>query len=147
MATHTHRRHQPHASLVVAEMLEVEPTLEAVGAVPARPIRLSVSSVGVFPGGVLFLACDPNRELLEEQQRVHKAVISTAIGPWPYFDPGSWTPHITMAMGLTNQQLAEALPVVLDHLPIEGRLDEGGVEDGTTGEKWPSRQSRADQPE
>jgi hypothetical protein len=138
MATYAHRSHRPHASLVVAEMLDVQPTLDAVGAVPSVPIRLSVSAAGVFPGGILFLACDPNRELLAEQRRVRQAVLPLATDPWPYFDAGRWTPHITVAMDMTGGQLTEALTVVLDRLPLEGRFDGGGVEDGTTGERWPS---------
>jgi hypothetical protein len=63
--------------------------------------------------------------------------------PWPRFEPGTWTPHITTGWELTNERLARALPLVLDHLPIEGWLDQGGVEDGTTGEKWTSPELRA----
>jgi hypothetical protein len=138
MARHTHRRHRPHASLVVAEKLEARAALAAVGVVPRKPIRLSVSAVGVFPGGVLILVCDPERDLIDEQVRVHDAVAPLATDLWPLYHPGRWTPHITVAMNLTNQQLAEALPVVLDRLPIDGLFDTGGVEDGGTGGRWPS---------
>jgi hypothetical protein len=61
-----------------------------------------------------------------------------AVDPWPYYRPGAWTPHVTTCRALTDAQLASALPVVLDALPIEGWLDAGGVEDGTTGERWPA---------
>jgi hypothetical protein len=38
--------------------------------------------------------------------------------------------------------LTEALPIVLGHLPVEGALERGGVEDGTTGENWPASNGR-----
>jgi hypothetical protein len=136
MASHTHRLHQPHVSLIVAEHLPVRAALDAVGPVPPRPIRLLIEAAGVFPGGFLYLAVVPSAELLDEQRRVHEAVRSLAIEPWPHFEPGIWTPHITTGWALTDEQVAEALPLVLDCLPIEGSLDTGGVEDGGTGERW-----------
>ena len=136
MATHTHKLHQPHVSLTVAEQLPVRAALKAVAPVPTEPIRLLVNAAGVFPGGFLFLACVASRALLDEQLRVHQAVRMLAVDPWPYFEPGTWTPHITTGWALTTQQSAEALPLVLDCLPIEGWLESGGVEDGSTGEYW-----------
>jgi hypothetical protein len=67
---------------------------------------------------------------------VQEAVRPIAVSPWPYFEPGSWVPHITLAVDLADDQLAAALPIVARHLPIRGALDRGGVEDGSTGESW-----------
>jgi hypothetical protein len=86
----------------------------------------------------VFLACVPNEVLLAEQVRVHDAVRSLAVDPWPYFGAGSWTPHITTGWALPDAEFAAALPIVLASLPITGWLDRGGVEDGTTGEYWPA---------
>lgn len=66
MATHTHRLHQPHVSLIVAEHLPVSVSLEAVGPVPRQPIKLLIEAAGVFPDGFLFLACVANSDLLDE---------------------------------------------------------------------------------
>jgi hypothetical protein len=136
IATHTHGLHQPHVSLVVAGHLPVNASLEAVMAAPRKPIRLLIEATGVFPGGFLHLACVANHSLLDEQRRVHELVRPLVVDPWPHFEPGDWTPHITVGWELTTRQLAQALPMVLDNLPIEGWLDHGGVEDGTTGENW-----------
>jgi hypothetical protein len=139
LETHTHRRHQPHCSLSVAEELPADEALDAVGVVPARPIPLLIESVGVFPpNGALVLACVVNRALLDEQARVHHALASVLVRPLPHFEAGTWVPHVTLSMGLTSEQLARAIPLVLDRLPITGTLDHGGVEDGTTGEHWPA---------
>ena len=138
LASRTHRRHQPHVSLVVADDLVPESVLEVVGSVPRGPLRLLVSSPGVFPGGILFLTCVPNAALLEEQRRVHDLVAPMANGLRDHFTPGAWSPHLTNAYDLDDAQLARAVPVVLDHLPIEGWLTRGGVEDGDSGERWPA---------
>lgn len=123
----------------MAEHLRVDEALGLVGTVPTRPIRLQVASAGVFPSGVLFMACVMHQVLLDEQRRVHDAVESVLVEPWPYFRPGRWTPHITCAMDCRPEQMSEALSVILDHLPIQGSLNHGGIEDGTTGESWPSQ--------
>jgi 2'-5' RNA ligase len=138
-ATHTHRLHEPHVSLVVAEDFPVDVTLEAVGNVPRRAVPFRIESVGIFPDAkTLFLACVPNGALLEEQRRVHDAVIGLARDPWPWFKPDGWVPHITVSMSLTPGQLAEALPIAMQALPISGTFERGGLEDGTTGERWKS---------
>jgi hypothetical protein len=136
MSNHTHCKHVPHVSLFVAEHLPVMDALAAVGRVPTRPIRLRIVAAGMFSQGNLFLATVVTPGLLEEQRRVHDAIQPLADGPWPYFAPGTWTPHITMAWSLAPDQVGPALSIVLPRLPIEGQLDSAGVEDGTTGEHW-----------
>ena len=139
LATHTHRLHQPHLSLLVAEDLPVDATLNAIGATPSTPLGLMAGSVGIFPPmRTLFLACIVDGDLLAEQRRVHELAAPLARDPWPYFHPGRWVPHITLSMSLTPAEIATALPLILDHLPLEGTLVRGGVEDGSTGERWPT---------
>jgi len=139
LATHSHRLHQPHCSLSVAEELPADEALDAVGVVPSQPIPLLVGSVGVFPpNGTLFLSCVANQALLSEQRRVHRALAPMAVQPWPYFEFDAWVPHITLSMGMTPDELATAIPLVMDRLPILGTFDHGGVDDGTTGENWPA---------
>jgi hypothetical protein len=145
LATLSHGRHWPHVSLTVADDLPIEPTLAAVGAVPAEPIGLRIDAVGIFPpAGTLFLACLVHEHLLAEHRRVHDVVAPLAHKPWPYYRPGRWTPHITISQSLTPDQIAAALPAVMAALPLEGSLDSGGVEDGTTGDRWPTPPARVD---
>jgi hypothetical protein len=134
--SYTHRRHRPHLSLYVAEVLPPEEALSAVVPVPSEPIPLHIENLGLFPQGVLFLACVPNSKLLEEQVRVRKAVQSLASGPWPFFGEGHWVPHLTISWSLEAAQIARAFPLLSAALPIHGRLDRGGIEDGTTGDHW-----------
>jgi hypothetical protein len=90
-----------------------------------------------FPRFSLYLAPVASDELLKEQERVQTAVEPLASRPWPHFEKGAWIPHITTGWFLKEHEMAAALPLVLDALPLLGCLDRGGVEDGTTGENWP----------
>jgi hypothetical protein len=123
----------------VAEELSVDDALGAVGVVPSQPIPLLVDSAGVFPPSTaLFLACVVTEALVTEQHRVHAAVSPLADRPWPHFERDRWIPHITVSWSLTPGELAVAVPLVLERLPIAGTFDRGGIEDGTTGEYWPA---------
>jgi hypothetical protein len=138
LATHTHRLHQPHVSLVVAEHLDIEAVHAAVGTVPAIRVRCRMNVAGFFPGGVLMLPLVPSTELLVEHQRVSTALGELAVGRWAHTEPSLWTPHITCAYGIAPDQIAAATAIVLEFLPLHGYLTGGGIEDGTTGENWPS---------
>jgi 2'-5' RNA ligase len=121
----------------VAEELPADEALDAVGVLPSQRIPLLVGSVGVFPPDrALFLACVANQPLLSEQRRVHRALAPLSVRPWPFFEFNAWVPHITLSMGMTADELATAIPVVVTRLPIFGAFDHGGVEDGTSGENW-----------
>ena len=138
LENHTHRLHQPHVSLVVADDLDPEAASSAVGTVPATLIACRVEMVGFFPGGVLLLPLVPSLELLGEQQRVSAALGGLATGRWAHTAPGVWTPHMTCAYGIAPDQATTALAIALEHLPLNGYLTTGGIEDGTTGANWPS---------
>jgi 2'-5' RNA ligase superfamily len=143
LASHTHGRHQPHVSLVVGEGLSPHEVLEVLPALPWEPLRLVLNSAGVFPGGVLFLACVPTVPLLEVQRSVHRLVVPLTERPCAYSIPDIWTPHVTISFGLSGEQLGRALPLVLEHLPIEGWLAGCGVEDGDSGDRWPAGEASA----
>ena len=139
LATETHCSHRPHVSMLVAHWLPERETLEALARVPARPLPLLVSSCGVFPGGILFLACVPSDGLLEEQRRVYEAVAPLCKGLWgDSYAPDVWTPHITISWRLDDEQLSRAVPLVVGQLPLTGWFTHGGIEDGDTGERWES---------
>jgi hypothetical protein len=141
LETHTHRLHQPHVSLVVAEDLDVQAASAAVGVVPAKPIPCRASVAGFFPGGVMLLPLVASAALLDEQIRVSTALEGLATGRWPHTQPGVWMPHMTCAYGITADQVDSAVTIALKYLPLTGYLTIGGVEDGTTGEQWPSERT------
>ena len=128
LATHTHRRHQPHVTLVVAD--RVVPG----GVAAIRGEQLQLVGPGVFggDGGFLFLTVAPTRRLVEEQ-----AVLESACEDvWPDYRPGVWLPHVTLAVGLTDQQLAEGMTICRAvPLPILASVREVSVADPDTGKQ------------
>ena len=58
----------------------------------------------MFPGGFLYLACVASDELLDEQRRVDESVRPLAVEPWPHFEPGTWTPHVTTGWALSGRR-------------------------------------------
>ena len=116
LENHTHRPHQPHVSLVVAEHLDHEAASSAVG-----PDTRSSDSVPCGGSRILPRRC------------------SVASAPFEHrVARGVWMPHMTCAYGIAPDQAAAALAIALEYLPLNGCLTTGGVEDGTTGANWPS---------
>ena len=130
LATYTHRRHQPHVTLVVAD--QVVPG----GIASRRGEALQLVGPAVFggDGGVLFLTVAPTRRLLEEQAVLEAA----AEDVWPDYRPGVWLPHVTLAAGLTDDQLARGVTVCRGAtLPILASVRGVTVADPETGKQRP----------
>jgi len=123
LATHSHRRHQPHITLVVAD--RVVPG--GVAAMCGEPLQLVGPGVFGGDGGFLFLTVAPTRRLVEEQ-----AVLESACeGVWP-----DYRPHVTLAAGLTEEQLAEGVTVCrAGPLPVLASVREVSVADPDTGKQ------------
>lgn len=135
-ATKAHSVPQPHVSLIVADRLDAARTLTNLGETPAAPIPVLIESLGLVPGGHLLLTITATTSLLAEQRRVHGLAKAFAVNAWPHYEPDQWLPHITLARGLTPDQIAEAVSLTLPELPVRGSLVSAGVEDGQTGKRW-----------
>lgn len=137
LAEHTHGLHFPHLSLVVAAGLRNEPAVHVVRQL-ARPSVVQLEAVGYFPQGVLHLAAVPARELLD----LHRAAFAGLFGadaveePWPSTVPDAWSPHVTLAHGLTRL-LPEAVSLAADVLPLTCAVSGFWIEDGDSGAAWP----------
>jgi hypothetical protein len=136
LSTEGHGRHRPHVSLMVGEGLDPQAAQDALVRVPQHPIPLQADSVAIFPGGTIVLNVVMSRALIDEHHRVVALVGDLLAEPWSFYRPDHWTPHLTIAHNLTPTELAIALPIIEVSLPIAGVLDSGGIEDGSTGERW-----------
>lgn len=128
----------PHVSLIVADDLAVAEALEAIGPVPTTAIPLLIESLAVISAGHLLLTCTPTGRLLSEHRRVHRAALPHARNAWSHYAPDAWLPHLTLGRSFTSAELAVAIPILLERLPINGSLTSGGIEDGESGERWPA---------
>lgn len=86
-----------------------------------NPFNITFNHIGIFGGSeVLFVAPDPNRELLDLKE---------------YFGPShNWTPHTTMLIDKA-EIIYEALPIVAN----EFTAFDGWVENIYLYEFWPTR--------
>lgn len=106
----------PHISLAVYDDVEIAALQKKVAdfAGSFSPIPLRLSAVGVFPGeeGVMFLAPAPTEGLLKMQTLYHNLTEEWSHLVWPYYRLGGvWFPHCTLAMGLKDPEMPQALSV------------------------------------
>jgi 2'-5' RNA ligase len=134
LATRTHRRHRPHVSLAVAESL-TEADLTSLRTVLTVQPSVRLYSLATFPGreGALFLGAVVTAELLALHAEVHAALAGRAIGHWPYYQPGSWVPHCTLAESLNEAQAARAFALLYGYEPITATVTATGIKDTMTG--------------
>lgn len=100
----------PHVTLIGGETLDMAGLREALRRLAAVTLPLAVDfhSLGVFPGaeGVVFLAPNPTRALLDLQAGVWQALSPFMTGVPDIYRPGLWTPHVTLGLGLASGQVS-----------------------------------------
>jgi hypothetical protein len=136
LAVRTHRRHRPHVSLTVAESLAAADLAPLRPVLAAHPPVLHLHVLGTFPGseGALFLGVTVTADLLAFHAAVHAALAGQPVEHWPYYLPGNWVPHCTLAEGLDEAQAAGAFGLLLGYEPITATVTSTGIKDTRTGE-------------
>jgi hypothetical protein len=109
---------RPHVSLTGFDgdlPPDIVPTLQ-VFSESIAPIELILGSVGVFPGekGVVFLAPVVTPPLLEIHAKLHDLLRTMNVQTDPYFQPGFWVPHSTMAMNIPAAAIPKAVETCLE---------------------------------
>jgi 2'-5' RNA ligase len=108
-----HGPYRPHITLAVYNDLEVKDFSEALRDYSSnRPtFNLSFESLGAFPGsiGALYLPPKPTLRLLETQREVLNILSNFGSGvASPHYKTDSWTPHCTLCVGVTAEDLNRA---------------------------------------
>jgi 2'-5' RNA ligase len=123
---------RPHVTLAVYPELDASVAAPAIAAFaaaePALPI--SFASLGCFPTdqGVVFLAPVVTRPLLDLHARFHAALRPVAGDGWPYYRPGAWVPHCTLAFETPPERIPAAVDLCRRAaLPPAARLDAVGI--------------------
>jgi 2'-5' RNA ligase len=135
LATRTHRRHRPHVSLAVAESLADADLAPLRSVLSAHQPTLQLYVLGTFPGrgGALFLGVQVTAELLAFHAQVHAALGGQPIEHWPYYQPGNWVPHCTLAEGLDQAEAGSAFGLLAGYEPIAAMVLAAGIKDTVTG--------------
>jgi 2'-5' RNA ligase len=98
-----------------------------------KQIEVTLSHVGCFTGaeGVVFLAPTVTRQLLELHAHFHRFFDEHASKKWPYYLPGAWVPHCTLAFRLTPAQIVQAVQIASHaKLPLTCQIHEIGLLSG-----------------
>ncbi|MEZ5381882.1 MAG: hypothetical protein R2754_08820 [Microthrixaceae bacterium] len=130
----------PHLSLVVSDGHQPERLREELAGLNWAVLsRMRFAGIGYFEDpGVLFLAASPTVELLELQQQTHRIVSVRDPGlVRPFYRPGSWMPHCTLAMPVTPHELPYALEAIGPGMEIvEARITGLGMWSLADHEPW-----------
>jgi 2'-5' RNA ligase len=120
-------------TLAVADGLDLPAAERLVAdlARTTRPVPVAFSSLGAFATdpAVLFLAPVVSAELLRVHEQLQARFAAVADRPLPYYAPGAWVPHCTLAERIprANLGLAVAAAAEADVLPLAGTLDRVGI--------------------
>jgi len=121
---------RPHVSLGIWDTVDRDGAESELTrfAVETAPVRLTLASVGLFPGVTVFLAPTVTGELLDLHADIHRRFGRLGGGSWDHYRPGAWVPHCTLATDLEPHQFGSALAIAARvPLPLECRLVEVGI--------------------
>ena len=124
--------YRPHVSLGVCDHLETDSLAQELSnfAASVAPFRLSFPNIGVFSTseGVIFLGVTVTEALLSVHAAFHKIFKKYAREQREYYTVGQWMPHCTLAFGLSETQIVEAVTLCRQIvLPTSTKVREIGV--------------------
>ena len=102
----------PHVSLIPTDVQDqAELTRRIRNLVSAQPaFDITFSHLGLFTGSVLFLGVTATDSLLAFHQRCFELSSPGSQTPWiDLYQPGSWVPHCTLAMGVRDELMGSLL--------------------------------------
>jgi len=101
----------PHITLAVMNNVAPGALTECAGSLATRTVPFSVrfDHTDLFPGHetVLFLAPQNSRSLVAVHKAFHESAVGIGVST-EHTRPGTWVPHVTLAMALRKQSLAAA---------------------------------------
>ena len=120
----------PHITLGIWEALDHTPAWPILTNFAAQTTAFPflLSSLSVFPDGVLYLAPRVTDELLLIHRSFHQQLEDLGEGLYPQYQPDHWTPHVTCSQGLNRERIGQAIALGLQgHVPISGRITQLGM--------------------
>ena len=124
--------YRPHISLAVCDHLETNSLAQELSTFAAgvTPFQLSFPNIGIFSTseGVVYLGATATAQLLNVHTKFHEIFKKYAKEQREYYTVGRWVPHCTLAFGLSEHQIAEAVTVCRQiDLPTSTEINEMGL--------------------
>ena len=115
----------PHVTLAAFDRLPVDAAIAALDTAfrhtHMMPVELTNISTFEAGSGVLYAALAPSAELLNLHATIEAAVGETCR---PHYRVGSWTPHCTLATGVSDDGLTRAIDLLGPNWrPLAGRFE------------------------
>ena len=105
--------YRPHISLGICNHLELDTFTQELTtfAASVTPFRLSFPNIGIFSTseGVVYLGATVTAQLLHVHTAFHEIFKKHAKEQREYYTVGQWVPHCTLAFGLSEDQIVEAI--------------------------------------
>ncbi|GAA5018060.1 2'-5' RNA ligase family protein [Terrabacter aeriphilus] len=138
LLSHTHSRHVPHLSYAVLLAWKESAVRAAVAGLPdGGPVEIAVQGSVVFPRRRVALAGATSPDLAARHERVVEAVRATGATLHRHYEPGHWTPHVSLSTGVAGAALATVVDAASDRLPLTLRFDRAALIDTSDGSTWP----------
>jgi len=99
------------------------------------PFALTLSCLGIFPGGKAFVYLAPtvNQKLLDTHAYVHQLLKGSGTSSSTKYVPGYWIPYCALALDIDAKLIARAIEIGLSMpFPVHCQVEEIGVV-----EYWP----------
>ena len=124
--------YRPHISLGVCNRLELNTFTQELStfAASVAPFQLSFPNIGIFSTseGVVYLGATVTEQLLNVHTAFHKIFKKYAKEQREYYRVGQWVPHCTLAFGLSEDEITEAVTVCQQiSLPVSTEVKEIGL--------------------
>ena len=136
MARHTAPTNRPHVTIDIRDALSAEAEY-ALGPVSLRlPLDVLIGAPLLFHSRrrwVLSRHVVVDRALLELHAHAHAVLGRDGA---PLTSPGRWVPHLTLARGISDEQLPEALKIVSTASPVKAVALRLRRWDGDAGRAW-----------
>ncbi|MCH9730639.1 MAG: 2'-5' RNA ligase family protein [Actinomycetia bacterium] len=116
---------RPHVTLTVADNMSDAVSASLRPSLARLPLDCRIGAPMLFGSRAVTLVrlVVPSAELLSLQADVHRACLPHMLdGPLGNVEPGSWTPHVTLARRIGPDQLPHALALRQLGREIRGRL-------------------------
>lgn len=123
---------RPHVSLGVCDHLETNSLVQelTIFAASVAPFRLLFPNIGIFSQSerVVYLGVAVTAQLLDVHTAFHKIFKKYTKEQYEYYTVGRWVPHCTLALGLSEHQIAETVTVCRQiDLPASTEVKEIGL--------------------
>ncbi|WP_166904631.1 2'-5' RNA ligase family protein [Mycobacterium sp. DL440] len=116
---------RPHSTLTVAQHIDAQADAVLTELVDRFPLPCRLGATLIFgrSAGVLARLLVPTDELLEIQAQVYRLCLPFMDpAPMPHAEPGSWTPHVTLARRIAPARMAAAVRVAGRPAEIVGQV-------------------------